>query len=79
MFPSIVQSLEVSSSLGLAVANATVSWLAAIGTRKSPNGLNGTVVPMNCDEPGSKIGSLAFMMRLNLEMETWSPVWTLFT
>jgi hypothetical protein len=70
MLPSIVQSLEVSSSLGLAVANATVSWLEAIGTRKSPNGLNGTVVPMNSDVPGVKIGSAAFMMRLNLEMDT---------
>ena len=36
------------------------------------------VVPMNCDEVGSKIGSAAFRMRLKREAETWVSVEVFF-
>ena len=71
---SIVQSFDVSSSFGWTVANATVCAFAAIGRRKSPNGLNAVVVPMYCDELGLKIGSFWLRMRLNRLAETCLPV-----
>ncbi len=54
----------MSSSLGCTLAKLTVASFDAIGTRKSPKGLNGTVVPINSGEFGSKIGSAAFKITI---------------
>src|SRR6202011_5891287 len=62
---SKVANFEVSSSLGCTLANSSVAALDGIGRRKSLKGLKATVVPMNCGEVGSKIGSAWFKIRLN--------------
>ena len=77
MVASNVANFEVSSSLGCTLANSTVAELDWTGERKSPNGLNATVVPMNCGDAGSKIGSAWFKIRLNREAYTCVPVWVL--
>ena len=67
-------SFEVSVSFGWMRANSTDASFEAMGLRKSPKGLKAVVVPMNCDEFGSKIGSAWFKIRLNREIETCVPV-----
>ena len=47
--------------------------VGGMGTRKSPNGSNGIVVPIKSAEAGSKIGSAAFRMRLKRLTETNVP------
>ena len=55
-------------------ANSIDAALEGMGTRKSPNGLKATGVPMYSGDAGLKIGSAWFRIRLNREIETWVPV-----
>ena len=67
MFKSNVASFDVSRSLVFSVAKLSSGALVAGGGTccQSPNGLYGTVCPMNEPEAGLKIASLAFRICSN--------------